>query len=220
MHPITILLVDDHEILRKGLRALLDERRPFMEVIGETGNGRSAVELAKQLRPRIVLMDISLPGLNGVDTTRKIVSECPGVRVLALSMHAEKHFIVEMFRAGASGYLLKDCSCDELVQAIGAVGSGASHVSGCIAGFLQTEPAVDDVSWSLFSVFSLLSPREREVLQLLAEGKSTREIAGCLGIGEKTVETHRQHLMKKLDIHNVPQLTKYALKAALTPLEA
>lgn len=215
---ITILLVDDHKLLRTGIRSLIEAHRPSLEVIGEADDGRTAVKLAKQLNPRIVLMDISLPELNGVDATRRIVSECPGVKVIALTMHGERHFVVEMFRAGASGYLLKECAVEELVQVVRTVDSGASFICGFLPPSQPNEQPSGAVSWNELSAFSLLSPREREVLQLLVEGKKTQAISGHLGISVKTVETHRQRLMKKLGIDNIALLTKYAINASLTPL--
>ncbi|MDH4163669.1 MAG: response regulator transcription factor [Nitrospirota bacterium] len=218
MKTITILLADDHAILRKGLSALFEEHRPFMEVVGEAKDGRTAVQLAKKLHPQIVLMDIALPELNGVDATRIITAECHGVKVIALSMHNELHFVVEMLRAGASGYLLKECSSEDLIDAIRSVIAGRCYISGSLAGSLLTNSTADNIPWRNLSAFSLLSAREREVLHLLTEGKNTRAIAVCLGIGVKTVETHRQHLMKKLQIDNLPQLTKYAIRESIVPL--
>jgi DNA-binding NarL/FixJ family response regulator len=213
---IKILLADDHKIIREGLRALLVNQRDI-DVIGEAEDGRSTVKLSHELSPDIVIMDISMPDLNGIEAARQIISRDSRIKVIALSVHSDKRFVIEMLNAGASGYLLKDCAFEELANAIRTVMSNRSYLS----------PAITDVmiydyrnllSRETLSVFSLLSPREREILQLFAEGKSTKEIAFDLDISIKTVETHRQQIMKKLDIHTIAELTKYAIKEGLTTL--
>ncbi len=173
--PIRILLVDDHKIMRDGLRVLL-EKQPDLEVAGEAENGRRAVHMARELPADMVIMDIGMPDLNGIDATREIVASVPGVKVIALSMHADKVFVGEMFRAGASAYLLKHCAFEELAQAIRVVSSGQFYLSPQIAG-LMIKDYVRQMSTDSTSVFAALTVREREVLQLLAEGKSTRQIA-------------------------------------------
>lgn len=214
---IKILIADDHKIIREGLRALI-ERQPGMEVIGEVGNGRKAVQLVRELLPDVIIMDIAMPDLNGIEATRQIVTKTPSVRVIALSMHSDKRFVVEMLKAGASGYLLKDCAFEELVYAIRAVTANKNYLSPKIADkvikdYIRLFPTED------LSVFSALSPRQRQVLQLLSEGKGTSQIALDLQISVKTVETHRQQIMDKLNIHSIAELTKYAIREGLTSLQ-
>ena len=213
---IRILLADDHKIIREGLRALLVNQRDI-DVIGEAEDGRSTVKLSHELSPDIVIMDISMPDMNGIEAARQIISRDSRIKVIALSVHSDKRFVIEMLNAGASGYLLKDCAFEELANAIRTVMSNRSYLSPAI-----TDVMIQDyrnlLSRETLSVFSLLSPREREILQLFAEGKSTKEIAFDLDISIKTVETHRQQIMKKLDIHTIAELTKYAIKEGLTTL--
>ncbi len=215
---IRILLADDHKLLREGLRALIEEQRN-MTVVAEAEDGRSAVRLAAKLSPDIIVMDISMPGLNGIDATRRITAESPGIKVIALSMHADRNFVVEMFKAGAAGYLLKDCAFEELIQAIRAVSSKKAYLSSKLSDTMIKD-YVNLFPKKNLSVFSALTTREREVLQLMAEGKSTREVAAKLNVSTKTVETFRGLIMKKLDIHTVAELTKYAIRAGLTSLDA
>jgi two-component system response regulator NreC len=218
MDTIKILLADDHKLLREGLRALIEEQRN-MTVVAEAEDGRSAVRLATKLSPDIIVMDISMPGLNGIDATRQITAESPGIKVIALSMHADRNFVVEMFKAGAAGYLLKDCAFEELILAIRAVSSKKAYLSSKLSDTMIKD-YVNLFPKKKLSAFSALTAREREVLQLLAEGKSTREVAAKLNVSTKTVETFRRLIMKKLDIHSVAELTKYAIRAGLTSLDA
>ena len=215
---IKILLADDHKIIRDGLRSLI-EKCPEMEVVGEADNGRMTIQLARELEPDVVIMDISMPDLNGIDATHQIIADVPGIKVIALSMHSDKRFVVGMFKAGASGYLLKDCAFNELVQAIDIVLSGQTFLSPKIAT-VMIKNYVPQFSTGDASAFSVLTTREREVLQLLAEGKSTQQIASELYISVKTVETHRQKIMAKLDIHNLADLIKFAIREGLTSLES
>ena len=215
---IKILLADDHKLLREGLRALIEEQRN-MTVVAEAEDGRSAVRLAAKLSPDIIVMDISMPGLNGIDATRRIAAESPGIKVIALSMHADRNFVVEMFKAGAAGYLLKDCAFEELILAIRAVSSKRAYLSSKLSDTMIKD-YVNLFPKKKLSAFSALTAREREVLQLLAEGKSTREVAAKLSVSTKTVETFRRLIMNKLDIHSVAELTKYAIRAGLTSLDA
>ena len=214
---IRILLADDHKITRQGLRSLLKEQ-PDIEVIAEADQGRTAVQLARKLRPQVVIMDVSMPDLNGIEATRQIVSESASTRVIALSMHSDALFVTEMLKSGASGYLLKDCAFEELERAIRTVIAGKTYLSPAISGVV-----VDDylhrLSKTDFSDVEVLTDREREVLQLLAEGNSTKQIALKLHISAKTVETHRRQIMNKLDIFTVAELTKYAIRKGLTSLE-
>ena len=214
---IKILLVDDHRVIREGLRSLID-KQPNMEVVGEAGDGRTAVQLALELAPDIVLMDVTMPVLNGIDATRQIVKECPKVKVLGLSIHSDKQFISYMLKAGASGYLLKNCAFEELVDAIQAVMSNHSYLSSDITSIV-VDDYVNHLSGDRASPCSVLSRREREVLQLMAEGMSTKEVASSLNINGKTVATHRESIMRKLNIRNVVELAKYAVRAGLTSFD-
>ncbi|MBN2018862.1 MAG: response regulator transcription factor [Sedimentisphaerales bacterium] len=214
---IRIILADDHAIVRHGLSRSF-QQSDGIEVIGQADNGRSAVDLAKELSPDIVIMDIAMPDLNGVDAARLITSEKPKVKVIGLSMHSGGKYVREMFRAGASGYLLKDCSFEELVEAIKTVAAGKTYVSPSI-GDMVIKEYVSDSDKNEKSAFSVLSQREREVLQLLAEGKTTKQVGKRLHISPKTVEAHRLRIMDKLNINNTAQLTKYAIQEGLTKPE-
>ena len=214
---ITVVLADDHRIMREGLRALL-EKELDMEVVGAADTGRSAVELAGTLQPDVVVMDMTMPDLNGIEATRQVVAVNPAIKVLALSMHSDKRFVAGALGAGASGYLLKDCALAELVRAIRIVVGGQTYLSPSIASMVvqsYTRRLQDTDS----SLLSTLTPREREVLQLIAEGRSVKEIAHTLHLSVKTVETHRQQTMNKLGIRTVAELTKFAVREGLTSLE-
>ena len=213
----TIVIADDHQIMREGLRSLL-EKQANLAIIGEASNGRECVELARKLKPDLVLMDIAMPDLNGIEATRQVRQEAPGVKVLALSMHSDRRFASGMLAAGASGYLLKDSAFQELSQAIATVLEGRIYLSPDITGVLM-EDYVQRLTEEP-TPFSVLRPREREVLQAMAEGQSSREIAEALHVSVKTVETHRQNIMNTLDIHSVAELTKYAVREGLTSLDS
>ena len=213
---VTILLADDHNIMRKGLRSLLEKIEDF-HVVAESEDGRNTVRLCKQLNPDIVIMDISMPDLNGIDATIQIREACPESKVIALSIHSDQRFVKQMLKAGASGYLLKDCAFEELEQAIRTATEDKMYLSPRVAGTVVKD-YISRLSQEESSVFTLLSEREREVLQLLAEGRSTKEIAADLFISVKTIETHRQHIMKKLEIYKIPDLVKYAIKEGLIDL--
>jgi two-component system response regulator NreC len=215
---IKILLADDHKIVRQGICTLL-ATEPDMEVVGEADNGRIIPRLVQELSPQVIIMDISMPDLNGIDATRKILSEFPGLKVIALSMHSDSLFVLNMLKAGASGYLLKDCALEELVKAIRTVVANKTYLSPGISDILIRDFME---GWSIStgaSAFSVLTAREREVLQLMAEGKSTTEIAHTLCVSVKTVEAHRKQVMNKLGIHSVAGLTKYAIREGLTSLD-
>lgn len=211
--PPTILIADDHRLLREGLRALLE--RDGFRVIGEADNGRSAVRLAKQLQPDIVITDIAMPDLNGVEATRQICVEAPRSKVLALSMHTESRFVLGILEAGASGYLLKDAAFEELTLAIKAVLKGQVYLSPAISGVVLSQ-SLARFNPNARSDRVQLSKREQEVLQLIAEGQSTKKIAATLHVSVKTVETHRKQIMDKLGIHSVAELTKYAVREGVT----
>ena len=213
---IKILLADDHKIMRTGLRALL-ERQPDLEVIGEADCGAAAVDMAKKRPPHLIIMDINMPDMNGIEATRRILKDRPGIKVLALSMHADKGFVVNMLKAGAAGYLLKDCALEELAYAIRAVMDNRTYLSpSLVNGILQDYIHV--MSKDDLSVYSILTSREREVLQRLAEGKSTKEIAYDMEISVKTVETYRHQITEKIGTSSVAELTKYAIREGLTSL--
>lgn len=210
------LLADDHKIVRDGLRTLLAHNAD-VQVVGEAENGRTTVQLAQKLTPDIIIMDVAMPDLNGIEATRQILAELPGVKVIAVSMHSDRRFVSEMLKAGASAYLSKDYAFDELEVAIRAVTAGKIYLSPDISGVV-VENYVRQTPKTESSAFSLLSDREREVLQLLAEGKTAKEIAEHIHVSIKTVETHRMNIMTKLDIHRLAELTKYAIREGLTPL--
>jgi len=212
-----VLLVDDHEMFLAGLDALL-ERQQDMEVVGQAGDGMEAVKKAHASRADVVVMDVSMAGMNGIEATREITSKLPGVKVLCLSMHAERRFVAAALDAGASGYLLKDNSFEELVDAIRTVRRNQTYLCPTVAGTV-VEAYRAQRQEGVSSVFTLLTHREREVLQLLAEGRSTKEIAARLSLSLKTVGTHRGHIMEKLSIHSVAGLTKYAIREGLTTAE-
>ncbi|HEY2516278.1 MAG TPA: response regulator transcription factor [Polyangiaceae bacterium] len=209
-----ILLADDHAMMRHGLRAIL-EKEMDVQSVEEAANGREAVEIARRTRPSVVVMDIGMPGLNGIDATREIVSDNRDTKVIALSMNSDRRYVLAMFAAGAAGYLLKDAASSELILAIRAVLQNQTYVSPAVAEDVvatvrraQTEPSP-----------KALSVREREVLQLLAEGKTSKDIAAALGVALPTVETHRRQIMAKLGLRSIAELTKYAIREGLTALE-
>ena len=213
---IRILLADDHQLFRAGLRALL-EKEPDMEVVSEADNGRSAVQLASELTPKVVVMDISMPDLNGMEATDQITSRVPGTNVIGLSMYSDRRFIEGMLKAGARGYILKDCANEEFIRAIRAVATGQTYLSPAVAGQV-VEDYIQQAAETADSSSEILTPREREVLQLVAEGWGTKQIAAQLGVSAKTVETHRHQIMVRLNIHSVAELTKFAIREGITSL--
>ena len=213
-----ILLADDHGIIREGLRSLL-EKESDLEVIGEAQDGRKAVALAQELSPDIVIIDISMPNLNGIDATRQIVTACPKVKVIALSIHSNRRFVAKMLKAGAKGYLLKDSLFEELSHAIKTVSSGEVFLSPKLTSMVVST-YVERLAKTSEAKSEGLTDREREVLQLLAEGRSIKQIAMELHVSNKAIEANRRNIMRKLDINNLPELTKYAIREGLTSLEA
>jgi DNA-binding NarL/FixJ family response regulator len=213
-----VLIVEDHRLMAEGLCSLINERQD-MDLVGVAYDGRAAVKLAEQLDPDVVLMDIGLPKLNGVEATRQISSQVRArdIKILALSMHCEKRYVESMIKAGASGYMVKDCLFDELSTAIDVVFSGKTYLCSKVAGSVL-DNYFSDLKQDRPRQDARLTNREREVLQLIAEGRSTKEIAGDLNVSIKTVETHRRQIMNKLEINNVAELTKYALREGLTSL--
>jgi DNA-binding NarL/FixJ family response regulator len=217
MNQIGILLADDHKIIRDGLRALID-RQEGMQVVGDAENGRQAVTLARELNPDVVVMDVSMPDLNGIEATRQILWSHPHIRVIALSMFSDRRFVTEILKAGASGYLLKDCAFDELIRALETVARDHTYLSPSISDVLIQDLVKEPQPPETNSAFGVLTSREREILQLLAEGKSTKLIARHCHVSVKTVETHRHNIMEKLGIYSVAELTKYAIREGITPL--
>ena len=213
---IRIVIADDHQIVRQGLRLLL-ERESGMEVVGEAEDGRSAVDLAKKLMPDVVVMDVKMPDMNGIEASHQILSELPKVKVIALSMYDDHRFVLDMLKAGAQGYLLKDSAFEELAQALRLVMANKTYLSPGVAEIVVKD-YVSLGSRSSQSVSSVLTAREREVLQLIAQGKRTSQIADILHIGIKTVDTHRQQIMNKLRTRSVAELTKYAIREGLITL--
>lgn len=212
-----VFLTDDHKIMREGLRVLL-EKHPRFEVVGEAEDGLEFIKNVRDLRPEVVVMDIGMPNLNGIEATRKIVAEMPKIKIVGFSMHADRRFIVEMLKAGASAYLLKDSASEELIVAIRAVLADRIYLSPSLADAVIKD-YIDNIPRDSFSVFSILTAREREVLQLIAEGKNTKSIASQLYISVKTVETYRQNIKDKLNLSSIAELTKCAVREGLTSLD-
>ena len=208
-----IVLAEDHQLMREGLRALL-EKELGMEVIGEAGDGGAVVQLARELLPDIVIMDVTMPGLDGIGATRQIISELPSIKVIALSMYSNKLFVMDMFEAGASGYLLKECASAELEHAISAVLANEIYLSPKISGLVLDGQMKRPLATK--NPTAVLTKRECKVLQLLASGKSTKEIALMLNKSVQSIDAYRRQIMDKLDIHNVAGLTKYAIREGLT----
>ena len=214
---IRVLLVDDHHIVREGLGALL-AGEPDVELVGEASNGREALALTEQLVPDVVVMDVAMPDMNGMEAARRIADSQPSVRVVALSMHADKRFVRQMLLAGASGYLRKGCTFDELVRAIRAVAAGNTYLSPEVASTVAEDYTRRLINAGMARPVAL-TPREREVLQLLAEGNQPKQIAARLNVSVKTVSTHRRNVMQKVGARSLADLVKYALREGLTSLD-
>lgn len=213
---IKIFLADDHTIVRHSLCSALEQEEDF-EVVGQAENGLTTIELVRELSPDIVVMDVSMPDMNGIEATRHIVKETPRTKVIGLSMHSSNKYVREMFRAGASGYLLKESVLGELIEAIKVVFAGNTYISPSIGDVIVQDYLSAPEKHT--SVYSLLSEREREVLQLLAEGYTTKQIGQFLHVSPKTVESHRLRVMNKLNLDNIAQMTKYAIQEGLTGAE-
>ena len=212
----SVLIADDHQIFREGLRALL-ESQPDINVLGEAENGRTLIKMARQLQPDLVIIDVAMPEMNGIEAARQIKELGTGTRVLALSMHSDSRFVTQMLKAGADGYLLKDCAFNELTEAMQTVFQNRVYLSPGITDLVvkaYLEHAADNAP----AHATVLTSREREILQLIAEGKNTLEIAELLNISGKTVDTHRRQIMRKLDRYSVAELTKYAIREGITVL--
>lgn len=214
---IRILLVDDHTIMREGLSALLAEQ-PDIEIVGEASDGRTAIDLVRTCSPDVVVMDVGMPDLNGIDATRRIRSEYPQARVVALSTHTDKRYVQHMLEAGACGYVLKIAAYEELLRAVRAASQGGTYLSAEIAGGV-VERALHGRPAAEATAGVKLGTREREVLQLVAEGKTSGEAAKAMHISIKTVETHRRNIVLKLGLHGTAELTKYAIREGLTSIE-
>jgi two-component system, NarL family, response regulator NreC len=214
---IRVLLADDHKIVRQGIRSLL-ERQQDIEVVAEAEDGRQVLTLIQKIHPKVVVMDVAMPGLNGIETTHRIVSDYPEAKVIALSMYSDRVLVGRMLASGASGYLLKDCAFEELAKAIRVVAAGRTYLSSVIVdvmvkGFFLRHDSAEAAA------LSILTDREREILQLLSEGSSAKEIAAQLHVTSKTIETHRERIMGKLNLRSVAQLTKFAIREGLTSLD-
>ena len=209
MKKIRILLADDHAVVRQGFKMILGAQSD-MEIVAEAGNGREAVESAEKLRPDVVVMDVAMPELNGIEATRRIIDAWPHTRVLALSMHKDTVYVREILRAGARGYLLKDSPAGELVAAVRAVASGEGYLSPAVSNAV-----LDDYRRHVTNPIDLLTSREREVLQMLAEGKTNKEIAGVLNLSVYTVDAHRGRIMEKLNLHSINELVRFAVRNGL-----
>jgi DNA-binding NarL/FixJ family response regulator len=215
---IRVLIVDDHRILREGVRILL-ENQPDMEVVGEGDNGRIALQLVEKHLPDVVLMDLNMPDMNGVEATRLIVSQFPGINILILSMLPDKQHVLEALRAGAKGFITKSSvSGNELVEAVRAVAAGRKYFSESITESIITDYIIEHPK-DTQNRFPMISPREREILQLLSQGNNAKEIAFALNVSPKTVDAHRQKIKKKLNLGTVAELTKFAIREGITSLE-
>jgi two-component system response regulator NreC len=214
MKKLRILLADDHVVMRSGLRALL-ERQTNLEVVGESENGRNTVELAASLKPDVVVMDIGMPILNGIEATKTIVTDQPTTAVIILSMHADESYVMRALKAGARGYLLKDSAPADLLSAIQAVSQNKSFFSPKVSRILAEDYVRVLKQKGGVDSYDLLTSREQEILQLLAEGKANKEVATALNISPYTVETHRKHILEKLNLHNPAELILYAVRKGI-----
>ena len=211
MSSIRILLADDHTVVRDGLRALL-EKQADMAVVAEAGDGRDSVRLAEQHAPDVVIMDIAMPNMNGIEATRRIVAACPKTSVVILSMHQDESYVLRSLKAGAKGYLLKDSLRSDVIDAIRSVAQGRSFLTRKVSRILQEDYIRQLERRGLDDSYDLLTDREREVLQLIAEGRTNKEAANLLNVSLTTVETHRTHILQKLGLHSIPELILYAVR--------
>jgi DNA-binding NarL/FixJ family response regulator len=216
MKPIRILLADDHPVVRDGLRALL-EREADMSIVAEAADGRETVRLAEEHSPDVVIMDLAMPIMNGIEATRRIVAKSPHTAVVILSMHQDESYVLGSLNAGAKGYLLKDSMRREVIEAVRAVSQGRSFLTRKVSAMLQEDYISQLRRRGLEDSYELLTDREREILQLIAEGRANKEVASLLNISLTTVETHRTHILQKLDLHSVPELILYAVRKGIIP---
>ena len=214
MNPIRILLADDHTVMRNGLRLLL-ERQPNLTVVGEASDGRETVRAAESVSPDVVVMDIAMPNLNGIEAARQITAARPETAIVILSMHSDESYVIRALKAGARAYLLKDSAEGDLIAAIHAISEGKSFFSPAISRILVEDYMRKLEQQHVEDTYELLTAREREILQLLAEGKTNKEVASMLNLSVYTVETHRTHILQKLDLHNVPELILYAVRKGI-----
>jgi two-component system response regulator NreC len=214
MHQIRILLADDHTIVRDGLRSLL-EKQPDMTVSGEAADGREAVHFAEENSPDVVVMDIAMPNMNGIEATRRIVATRPATGVVILSMHQDESYVLRSLKAGARGYLLKDSLRSDVVEAIRSVAQGRSFLTRKVSRLMQEDYIRQMERRGVEDSYDLLTDREREILQLIAEGRTNKEVANVLNIGLTTVETHRTHILQKLGLHSIPELILYAVRKGI-----
>ncbi|MGC9952253.1 MAG: response regulator transcription factor [Bryobacteraceae bacterium] len=214
MNPVRILLADDHIVMRNGLRLLL-ERQPHLQVVGEAADGRQAVALSESANPDVVIMDIAMPNLNGIEATRQIVNHSPRMAIAILSMHSDESYVIRALKAGARAYLLKDSAEADLLAAVRALTEGKSFFSPAISKILVEDYMRQLESRGAEDTYELLTNREREILQLLAEGRTNKEVANMLNLSLYTVETHRTHILQKLNLHSVPELILYAVRKGI-----
>jgi two-component system response regulator NreC len=214
MRKIRILLADDHQLMRSGLRLLI-EQQPDLTVVGEAGDGREVVSLAKSLKPDVVVMDIGMPNLNGIEATHQIIQSHPEIAVVILSMHSDESYVLRVLKAGAKGYLLKDSAEADLIKAVHAVAGGKSFFSPAVSKVLLDDYVRKLKRSGIEDAYDLLTPREREILQLIAEGKSNKDVANLLNLSVYTVETHRSNIMEKLHLRGLPELILYAVRKGI-----
>jgi two-component system, NarL family, response regulator NreC len=214
VNPVRILLADDHTVMRNGLRLLL-ERQPHLQVVGEAADGRQAVALSESANPDVVIMDIGMPNLNGIEATRQIVNHNPRTAIAILSMHSDESYVIRALKAGARAYLLKDSAEADLLAAVRALTEGKSFFSPAISKILVEDYMRQLESRGAEDTYELLTNREREILQLLAEGRTNKEVANMLNLSLYTVETHRTHILQKLNLHSVPELILYAVRKGI-----
>ena len=214
MEKIRVFLVDDHTVVRQGLRRIL-ESDDEIEIVGEAGDGRTAIDLVQKLRPHVVVMDVAMPELNGIEATRQILKRVEGAKVLVLSMHGDDVYVRQALKAGARGYLLKDSEDLDLIKAVKAIRAGGSFFSPPVSKVVLSGYLGDKVEGDAEDGVARLTDREREVLQLIAEGKTNKEVAHALSVSVNTVETHRKHIMEKLDLHNTAELVRFAIRTKI-----
>jgi two-component system response regulator NreC len=214
MNPVRIVLADDHTVMRNGLRLLL-ERQPNLKVVGEAADGRQAVALSESANPDVVIMDIGMPNLNGIEAARQIVTHNPRTAIAILSMHSDESYVIRALKAGARAYLLKDSAEADLLAAVRALSEGKSFFSPAISRILVEDYMRQLERQGAEDTYELLTNREREILQLLAEGRTNKEVAAMLNLSLYTVETHRTHILQKLNLHSVPELILYAVRKGI-----
>ena len=217
VHETSIVLADDHQVVRQGVRALLESERGF-KVVGDAGDGLEAISLVERLKPDVLVVDLMMPGLNGQEVTRRVSKLCPKTRIVVLSMHSSEPYVMEALRNGAAGYVLKDASCADLIHAVREVMAGRRYLSPPLSE-RAIDAYQDKAKAATWDRYDMLTTRERETLQLVAEGRTNNEIASRLGISPRTAETHRSNLMRKLQLRTHTDLIKYAIEQRIIPLD-